>query len=154
MSTQATQGPVASTTVAPKPPIYCIVFEYTAQAGGYAGVRTWTAVADKAEFDRFFTEMGGKTENGQKIMGNQLVLAEGATKEEALALTRQTPASSYVGAAFEEATHPVTGEFNPEIARRHLMNAGLLLSSRQHPPASVSDRSFGDEIGWKNQEGM
>lgn len=76
---------------------YNVVFCYTALAGGYRGVRTWTAFLNKKEFDRWYTD---------DIRARESVVREGVTENEAVALVSKTPTLCYVAAVFDEATEP------------------------------------------------
>ena len=96
------------------PSRYQVVLQYTKVAGGYAGVRTRTSFASKAEFDTWW--LGNV---------NQKIVEEDVTDERAIALCQQTPLESLVGAAISDATNPETGRVNLAIAEMKLQT-GLL----------------------------
>jgi len=94
---------------------YNVAFVYTKKAEGYEGVRTWTTFESKAGFDKWYTD---------KVKAMQTVLEEDITEERAIQLTEQTPVSSYVGAAIQEASNP-DGSINPELLKLELQNLAL-----------------------------
>ena len=99
---------------------YNVVFEYTKEAGGYAGVRTWTSFESKEAFQEWYTP------NLQK---RELVFREGVTSDEAIELTQQTPIECYITSCLEEATDPRTGEIDGEVLEmklRAIQLAGLI----------------------------
>ncbi len=85
---------------------YNVVFEYTAEAGGYAGVRTWTSLKSKEDFVKWYTPELAKRER---------VLAEGVTEREAIDICNGTSFESDLAACLQDATNPRTGALNPAI---------------------------------------
>jgi len=71
--------------------MYNVVFEYTQEAGGFTGIRTWTTYNDKGHFHRVWV-----------ADPKQNVLIEGVSDEEAVMLTAKTPEISRIKAAIEE----------------------------------------------------
>lgn len=95
---------------------YIVVFQYTTAAGGYAGVRTWTPFPSKAEFDAFYTP---------EVKEQEEAVDQGVTEAEAIAACRKTPLRSYVAAATEESTDPVTGVVDFDVLRSRLHQVAL-----------------------------
>lgn len=100
---------------------YIVALRYTKAAGGYAGVVTWTPFPSKAEFDKWFEEMGNK---------DQEVVEEGITDARAIELSQRTPLRSYVRAAVEEATDPRTGIVDRDIANLKMQNVAIMAGRR------------------------
>ncbi len=89
---------------------YNVAFVYTAEAGGYEGVRTWTSFESKEDFDAWYTP---------DIRSQQEVLEEGVSPERAVELCEQTPMMSYVGASMADATR-ADGSVDLDIAAMKL----------------------------------
>jgi len=70
--------------------LYNVVFEYTAAAGAYKGVRTWASFMGEDAFDKF------------PKRDLEMVLAQGVTEECAIEMVGDTPIKAYVGAALVE----------------------------------------------------
>lgn len=97
---------------------YNVAFVYTAEAGGYEGVVTWTTFDSKEHFDEWFS-------NHQKI--TQRVVEEGISKERAIELVRQTPAACRIAAAMENGKNK-----DPFIQEMEIRNVELaILLDRQ-----------------------
>lgn len=75
---------------------YSVVFRYNEKAGGYDGVITWTNFADKAEFDKWWSELD---------IRNQDIVAQGVAPSDAILLVKTTSPSAYLLSALQEATH-------------------------------------------------
>ncbi len=100
---------------------YLVALRYTKAAGGYAGVVTWTPFPSKADFDKWFEEIGKK---------EQEVVEEGITEARAIELSQLTPLRSYCRAAVQEATDPATGIVNRDIADLKMQNIAILAGRR------------------------
>ncbi|HEV3244762.1 MAG TPA: hypothetical protein VG102_00200 [Candidatus Paceibacterota bacterium] len=100
---------------------YNVALRYTTDAGGYAGVVTWTSFPSKAEFDGWF-EAGGNRE--------QEVVEEGITEDRAIELCRTTPLRSYVAAAIDESTNPATGVVDHGRVKVRLQEVRLAFEAR------------------------
>ena len=96
--------------------------------GGYAGITTWTDYGDKATFDAEFAERGS-TKDETKYLGDEEVVLENCTVDEAVALVRHTPLRAYASAAIEDATGP-DGQINMEYAKFKFANAAFLFGER------------------------
>lgn len=76
---------------------FWVVFEYTAAAGGYCGVRTSTCFSNKAHFEQWLKE-------SSQILEREKIIAQGVTLEQAVSLTKETPLKCRITAALQEAT--------------------------------------------------
>jgi len=90
---------------------YIVALRYTAAAGGYAGVVIWRRFQSKEIFDAWFN--GGGNEE-------QEVVEEGICPERAIKLCEQTPLHSFITAAVQESTDPVTGRMNHRLVEDRL----------------------------------
>lgn len=88
---------------------YAIVFSHTAATGGYAGVRFRMGFRDKDDFDAWYTP---------EVRMSYEVVAEGVSDTEAVHLCKQTPVSSYVRAAMQEACRAREGNLEAAFLRR------------------------------------
>jgi hypothetical protein len=102
---------------------YLVVFEYTAKAGGYEGVRTFTPYKSKEDFEE------ERKSIPNLLSGKEIVLKEGIPQDEVDKLIQKTPLISYVRAAFEDARMP-DGSTDPDILEMHLMNTAVLATKR------------------------
>lgn len=96
---------------------YNVAFRYTAAAGGYHGVVTWSTYPSKEYFDE-------KVRPRLSEMHEE-ILEEGISSERAVELVRQTPFAARVRVALQEATLPGSDEVDDEILRMHLAQAIL-----------------------------
>lgn len=94
---------------------YIVVFEYTKEAGGYAGIRTWTDFNNKREFKRLW-----------KPTGREAVLEEDVPQERALELTCRTPEASRVKSAIEDSFRGTCFDFNL-FTQLHLFKAVMAI---------------------------
>lgn len=102
---------------------YIVVLAYNANAGGYSGVRTWSAYDSKAEFDEWYRKEGTAEYD---------IVAAGVTERRAIQLCQQTPLRNYVRAAVAEATGP-DGLVNTEIAQMKMFEVMLVRGGRLAP---------------------
>ena len=100
---------------------YIVALRYTAAAGGYAGVITWTRFKSKEGFDAWFNDGGNKDHE---------VVEEGITEGRAIALCDTTPLRSLITAAFEASTDKSTGQINPKILVDQMRQAGFVIGHR------------------------
>lgn len=91
---------------------YNVVFEYTAKAGGYAGVRTFTSYDDEADLKKH-----------QNLNSHERIVAKGVTLEKAQELTALTPEFSRLTVIIEEACYAKDEHVDPKILEHHLMMA-------------------------------
>lgn len=95
---------------------YHVVLAYNKDAGGYAGVRTWTPYPSKAEFDEWYGRVGRKEFD---------IVAQGVDEDYAVTLCERAPLRSHVRAVIEDSTNPETGIVNLEIAKMKMMTVML-----------------------------
>ena len=100
---------------------HIVALRYTAAAGDYAGVITWTPFTSKKDFDEWFNTIGKK---------DQEVVEEGISEERAIELCQTTPLRSYVAAAIDESTNPTTGHINDDLVRSRLHDVRLAYGFR------------------------
>ncbi|OGH85481.1 MAG: hypothetical protein A2294_03040 [Candidatus Magasanikbacteria bacterium RIFOXYB2_FULL_38_10] len=105
---------------------YAVVFEYTAAAGGYAGVRTWTAFKDKADFEQWLH----KTDN--KVLQNQKIVARGVSDDQAIRLVEETPIESYAAACVEESIR--SGHVSKFLLEMHLSSTAMAIAHSGRDP--------------------
>ena len=79
------------------PVAYNVAFRYTNQAGGFAGVITWTSYSSKEEFDAQWA---------QRNNGMEEIVEEGITAERAMELASSTLGQCRMNAILEEHTGP------------------------------------------------
>ncbi len=96
--------------------MYRVVFVYTANAGGYEGVRTWSIFESKESFQAFYTD---------DIRANEEIVEEGISEERCIELVKQTPAICRVTAAIENNTNPATGRVNISMLAMELEGAAM-----------------------------
>ena len=108
------------TAVLALPSEYNVALRYNENAGGYAGIVTWSSFESKAEFDSWFAAEGSEQRE-------QEVVAEGITQEEAVALCKKTPLMSYVKAAIEDATDMTTGEVDLRLAKARMATVAIAI---------------------------
>lgn len=78
---------------------YIAALRYNSNAGGYAGVITWTDWGTKEDLEKFIASQS-----------QQEVVEEGITADRAVELVRTTPAAARIEACIDGATNPKTGE--------------------------------------------
>ena len=93
--------------------MYNVAFVYTAKAGGYEGVVTWTSFPSKEYFDKFYTDA---------IKERERVVEEGISQDRCVELVRQTPRACRIAAVMQEATSTKSGEVNQELLAHGLEN--------------------------------
>ncbi|KKU09695.1 MAG: hypothetical protein UX13_C0033G0005 [Candidatus Woesebacteria bacterium GW2011_GWB1_45_5] len=99
---------------------YNVVFEGTGEENSNTkGVRTWTSFKSREEFENFL--LRGK--NGDKV------IAEGATREEAISMARETGVEDLVIAAVEGSITP-EGRINREVLDMKLSTLKMVLGRR------------------------
>ncbi|MBI3572108.1 hypothetical protein HY091_01065 [Candidatus Kaiserbacteria bacterium] len=91
---------------------YIVALRYTKEAGGYAGVVTWTVSPSKAAFDAQF-----------KDYKDLEVVEEGISEERAIQLCKSTPPQSLLLAALQDATDRETGHINFLLLRGNIERA-------------------------------
>ncbi|MCX6779001.1 MAG: hypothetical protein NTU97_02105 [Candidatus Magasanikbacteria bacterium] len=77
---------------------YAVVYEYTEAAGGYNGVRTWTAFRDMNDFEKWLKQPDNH------VLDNQKVIAQGVTEQQAIDIISGTPVEAYAAASIDAAT--------------------------------------------------
>ena len=92
---------------------YYVVFEYTAKAGGYAGVRTFTGYNDESDFNK----------HRRLNNSHERIVAKGVTLEKAQELTALTPEFSRLTVIVEEACYAEDGHVDTNFFQHHLMMA-------------------------------
>jgi len=78
--------------------MYNVVFEYNANAGAYARVRTFSGWPTKEDFDKAYADWP------DEVKDKQMILVEGVTAERATELCGQTPIEAYFAVAIKEST--------------------------------------------------
>ena len=91
---------------------YGVVFEYTPEAGAYAGNRYRVSYRDKAHFEEMNNDINKKLK----------VIAENVSDSESLRLCREVPARPRIRAAIKESLDE-NGVINPEILKFEIANA-------------------------------
>lgn len=109
---------------------YAVVFEYTAAAGGYAGVRTWTAFKSQADFEKWLKQPDNK------VLEKERVIAQGVTDEEAIRITEGTPVECYAAACIEEATGR-SGHINEMLLEAQLSGAAMAVAHSGRDPLAL-----------------
>jgi len=101
---------------------YNVVFQYTDEAGGYAGARFIRTYADKSELENYMKDSEEPV----------TVYAQGVSQREAERLCSEVDPAVFIKSAFHEATGE-DGEFDPVIAEMHLKTSllGHLIAKRE-----------------------
>lgn len=76
--------------------MYNVVFKYTKEAGGYAGVITWTAYLSKEHFNECWNAL---SEEAKK---KEMILKEGISEKECIKLSEETPPICHFNASIQE----------------------------------------------------
>jgi hypothetical protein len=118
---------------------YNVSFRYTAAAGGYQGIITWTSFASKKDFDEWYTE---------ERRAHQEVVEEGISEERAVELTCSTPLKCRLAAAKQEATYE-DGTFDEAIFEMELANVAFVEQHDANRLGIINRGDSGDGI-WEN----
>ena len=98
---------------------YNVVFEYTNQVSGYAGIITWSSFKDKAHFDEWYSD---------DIKARERVIAQGITVHRAIELSKTTPLEARLEASREDARDHTTGKLDFGLLRLGLKTLEISVS--------------------------